>query len=179
MVGRDYPAPPMPRIRVNTIAFELPEGEVLLFPGDAHVGNWLSWNEQTPPKEQPAGSTAKAITAEDLLRLTTFYKGGHHLTHNGMAKALGLERMTDPRLVAAPVVEADSAAQDKGRKPPNMGWKMPYPDRYAALIERTHVRIVRGDGDLEGERKAFTDKPTAANRPVKKSIPRRTTFGWG
>ncbi|TIX03162.1 MAG: hypothetical protein E5V44_15695, partial [Mesorhizobium sp.] len=29
------------------LAFELPDGQVLLFPGDAQVGNWLSWNDQT------------------------------------------------------------------------------------------------------------------------------------
>lgn len=98
------------------LAFELPDGQVLLFPGDAQVGNWLSWHDQTYPKTQPPGSTVKPITADDLLRRATFYKGGHHLSRNATAKALRLERMTDPRLVAAaPLVEAVAAMQGKGR----------------------------------------------------------------
>lgn len=150
------------------LAFELPDGQVLLFPGDAQVGNWLSWNDQSYPKRKPGDGAVKTVTAEELLRRTTFYKVGHHASHNATAKALGLERMTDPRLVAAiPVVEAVAAVQGKGRSAPNMGWKMPYPALYAALGERTRDRIVRGDGDAAAERKAFGASPTDDRRPVK------------
>ncbi|PYE30633.1 hypothetical protein C8J37_1168 [Rhizobium sp. PP-WC-1G-195] len=150
------------------LAFELPDGQVLLFPGDAQVGNWLSWHDQTYPRAQPPDSTEKPITADDLLRRTTFYKGGHHLSHNATAKALGLERMTDPRLVAAaPVVEAVAAIQGKGRTSPGKGWKMPYPKLREALEERTHGRIVRGDGDPAKEIAAFQKSHPGSPPPVK------------
>ena len=149
------------------LAFELPDGQVLLFPGDAQVGNWLSWNDQLYPKTKPRKSSVNQVTAEDLLRRVTFYKGAHHLSHNATAKAAGLERMTDPRLVAAaPLVEALAAIQGKGRKAVGMGWKMPYPDLYKALNEKTHGRIVRGDGVPEDEEKTFAANPTATVRPV-------------
>lgn len=150
------------------LAFELPDGQVLLFPGDAQVGNWLSWHDQAYPKTQPPGSTEKPITADDLLRRVTFYKGGHHLSDNATAKALGLERMTDPRLVAAaPLVEAVAAVQGKGRTSYGKGWKMPYPELRAALEEKTHGRIVRGDGDPAAERAAFEKTHPGSPPPVK------------
>lgn len=150
------------------LAFELPDGQVLLFPGDAQVGNWLSWHDQTYPKARQLGSTVKPITADDLLRRVTFYKGGHHLSHNATAKALGLERMTDPRLVAAaPVVEAVAAMQGKGRTLYGKGWKMPYPELREALEKKTHGRIVRGDGDPAAEVHAFQRKHPGSPPPVK------------
>lgn len=149
------------------LAFELPDGQVLLFPGDAQVGNWLSWNRQTYPKKAPRGSPVKPITAENLLRRVTFYKAGHHASHNATAKVLGLERMTDPRLVAAiPVVEAVAEVQGKGRIEPGKGWKMPYGALHKALIARTQGRIVRGDGDPAAEAKVFAQNPTDTRRPV-------------
>lgn len=150
------------------LAFELPDGQVLLFPGDAQVGNWLSWHDQTYPKTPPPGSTVKPITADDLLRRATFYKGGHHLSHNATAKALGLEKMTDPRLVAAaPVVEAVAAMQGKGRTSHGKGWKMPYPELRVALEKKTRGRIVRGDGDPATEVAAFQKKHPGSAPPVK------------
>ncbi|CCE97863.1 hypothetical protein SFHH103_03371 [Sinorhizobium fredii HH103] len=148
------------------IAFELPDGQVLLFPGDAQVGNWLSWGNQTyPPTPGPDGKTP--VTIDDLLRRVTFYKVGHHGSHNATLKALGLEKMRDPRLTAAiPVVEAVAAVQGKGREQVGAGWKMPYGDLLGALRERTSDRIVRGDGDPVSEKAAFIGRPTDPQRPV-------------
>ncbi|MER9729875.1 MBL fold metallo-hydrolase [Mesorhizobium sp. M0217] len=150
------------------LAFELPDGQVLLFPGDAQVGNWLSWNDQTYPPAAMNMSSGKPVTAEDLLRRTTFYKVGHHGSHNATVKALGLERMVDPRLVAAiPVVEAVAAIQGKGRTEPGSGWRMPFEELYKALQEKTKGRIVQGDGNPTAEQQAFSDNPTSRQRPVK------------
>ncbi|MER9566575.1 MBL fold metallo-hydrolase [Mesorhizobium sp. M0571] len=143
------------------LAFELPDGQVLLFPGDAQVGNWLSWNNQSYPTPADANSNLKSATAEDLLRRVTFYKAGHHGSHNSTLKQLGLERMKDPRLVAAiPVVEAVAAVQGKGRTKPGKGWQMPFGELYKTLNEKTKGRIMQGDGDPETERQAFIDNPT-------------------
>ncbi|RUU97536.1 hypothetical protein LRP31_09240 [Mesorhizobium mediterraneum] len=150
------------------LAFELPDGQVLLFPGDAQVGNWLSWNDQTYPPAAKTMSSGKPVTAEDLLRRTTFYKVGHHGSHNATVEALGLERMVDPRLVAAiPVVEAVAAIQGKGRAEPGSGWRMPFEELYKALQEKTKGRIVQGDGNPTVEKRAFRNNPTSAKRPVK------------
>jgi hypothetical protein len=149
------------------LAFELPDGQVLLFPGDAQVGNWLSWNNQTYPPKKQEGSDRVPVTAEDLLRRVTFYKAGHHGSHNSTLKALGLERMSDPRLTAAiPVVEAVAAIQGKGRTEAGKGWKMPYGPMYQELKSRTRGRIVQGDGDPEKEKLAFTTNPTDTKNPV-------------
>lgn len=80
------------------LAIELVEsGKVLLFPGDAQVGNWLSWHEQE--WEVKNGRTRETMTATQLLENTVVYKAGHHLSHNATLKDLGLELMKHPELV--------------------------------------------------------------------------------
>lgn len=136
------------------LAFELPDGRVLLFPGDAQIGNWESWGDQLYPAKPVNGEEQETI--EDILRRVVFYKVGHHASHNATARARGLELMTDPRLCAAiPVVEAVAQIQGPGRKEREKGWKMPYADLYQRLKEKTAQRIVRGDGDPSQERDAF------------------------
>ncbi len=74
------------------------EGKVLLFPGDAQVGNWMSW---FGPVESKDGRTlgrpmvwkvaGRDVDAEDLLRRTVVYKVGHHGSHNAtLQKAMKL-----------------------------------------------------------------------------------------
>ncbi|HVQ10133.1 MAG TPA: hypothetical protein VMS43_17045 [Allosphingosinicella sp.] len=136
------------------LAFELPDGRVLLFPGDAQVGNWESWDRQLYPAAPADG--ARQQTIEEILRRVVFYKVGHHGSHNATARARGLELMTDQRLCAAiPVVEAVAKVQGPGRKTRDKGWKMPFDHLYARLKDKTAKRIVRGDGDPEEERAAF------------------------
>ncbi|MFG1384511.1 MBL fold metallo-hydrolase [Xanthobacter versatilis] len=136
------------------LALELPDGQVLLFPGDAQVGNWLSWYDQSYPANPRPGEDA--VIAADLLKRVVFYKVGHHGSHNATLKELGLQKMTSDRLTAAiPVVEAVAEVQGKGRKTPGAGWAMPYEQLYADLRTRTRDRIVRGDGDPVAERAAF------------------------
>jgi hypothetical protein len=143
------------------LAFELPgsKGSILLFPGDAQVGNWLSWGDQRYPASVPAGDTAPIVrqeTIEDILKRVVFYKVGHHSSHNATAKERGLELMTSGNLVAAnPLVEAVAKVQGPGKKAPGRGWKMPYDHLYERLKEATDNRIVQGDGDPATERQAF------------------------
>jgi beta-lactamase superfamily II metal-dependent hydrolase len=119
------------------LAFELGEGKdapVLLFPGDAQVGNWLSWHELGKD-----GSLA-----ESLLRRTVLYKVGHHASHNATLKALGLKLMTDTdRLVAMIPVDEAEAHKPKGRK--KDGWDMPYGKLLKDLEARTQGRVFRSD----------------------------------
>ena len=139
------------------LAFELPDGRVLLFPGDAQIGNWESWGDQLYPPKAASGEPQQTI--EDILRRVVFYKVGHHASHNATARARGLELMTDPRLCAAiPLVEAVAKIQGPGRKTAGKGWKMPFQHLYARLDEKTEGRIVQGDGDPAREAAAFAVK---------------------
>lgn len=59
------------------LAFELMQSEqVLLFTGDAQRGSWVSWSDLSWSVD------GRRVTARDLLGRCTFYKAGHHGSHN-------------------------------------------------------------------------------------------------
>ncbi len=113
------------------LAIELsPAGEVLLFPADAQVGNWLSWREVKWTLDG-----GKTVTGEDLLKRTVFYKVGHHGSHNATLRQNGLELMSHNLTAFIPV---DHAMAVKKR------WDgMPLPGLIDAFRDRgaTVVRI--------------------------------------
>jgi hypothetical protein len=121
------------------LAFELvPSGRVLLFPGDAQVGSWLSWEPLTWQVAQASGA-AGPVTSRQLLARTVLYKVGHHGSHNATLREKGLELMTSGELVAMiPVERAVAKKQD----PP---WKMPFRSLHLRLKERTRGRILDRD----------------------------------
>lgn len=81
------------------LAIELEEsGKVLLFPGDAQVGSWLSWHDHEWKVKRDGKTTT--VSAEDLLNNTVLYKVSHHGSHNATVKDKGLELMTHSDLVA-------------------------------------------------------------------------------
>jgi hypothetical protein len=116
------------------LAIELsPGGEVLLFPADAQVGNWLSWQQV-----QWTMDGNKTVTATDLLKRTVFYKVGHHGSHNATLRAKGLELM--PHRLAA-LLPVDHEMAHKKR------WDgMPLPGLLDALKARD-ATVVRMDDD--------------------------------
>jgi hypothetical protein len=121
------------------LAIELsPGGKVLLFPGDAQVGNWLSWESLSWPRE---GKPDDPVTAADLLRRTVLYKVGHHASHNATLRAKGLELMESPDLVAMIPVDEKMARDVKG-------WDMPFGELFKRLQEKTSGRILRADTGL-------------------------------
>lgn len=135
------------------LAVEVPGRDVLLFPADAQVGNWLSWHDQKYPAKPDTPDTPQE-SAEQILNRVVFYKVGHHASHNATAREKGLELMLSPDLVAMiPVVEA--VAKEQKTKNNVDGWAMPYGDLYARLKDKTRQRIVRGDGDVQAESAAF------------------------
>ena len=69
-------------------------GKVLLFPGDAQVGNWLGWHELV------WDVNGEEVNIKNLLKKTVFYKVGHHGSHNATLKEMGLELMTNSHLAA-------------------------------------------------------------------------------
>ena len=118
------------------LAIELPNGNVLLFPGDAQVGNWQSWAPRTWPGLGKAGAM---ITTEDLLGRTVLYKVGHHGSHNATLREKGLEWMTSPSLVAMLPVDEEFAHKKKH-------WnKMPLDALLTTLEEKTAGRVIRAD----------------------------------
>lgn len=119
------------------LAFEfIDSGEVFLFPADAQVGNWLSWQDLRWKIRGDEGS--EQVTAHDLLARTVFYKVGHHGSHNATLRDLGLELMTNENLTAfIPVMKAEAM---KNR------WKeMPFDPLVRRLNEKTRGRLLRTD----------------------------------
>jgi beta-lactamase superfamily II metal-dependent hydrolase len=115
------------------LAFEfLGTGRVMLFVGDAQVGNWLSWKDVHWPV------AGKTVTAHELLARTVFYKVGHHGSQNATLKQNGLELMTNPDLAAfIPTNEVDAK---------KVGWgEMPFKPLLDDLKGRTSQRVVRAD----------------------------------
>ncbi len=122
------------------LAIELVKsGRVLLFPGDAQVGNWLSWQDLTWTLTDPQGQTLR-INAQDLLKRTVLYKVGHHASHNATLREKGLEQMLSGHLSALiPVYQDQAATQGKS------GWEMPFKPLMERLGEKTSGRIYRTD----------------------------------
>jgi len=116
------------------LAFELENGDVLLFAADAQVGNWLSW--QDLKWEGAAGE----VTGPDLLRRTIFYKVGHHGSHNATLRKLGLEQMESLELAFVPV-DREMAIKKNWNQ-------MPLNELMTRLNEITEDRVVRIDSDI-------------------------------
>jgi hypothetical protein len=121
------------------LAFEfIASGDVLLFPADAQVGNWLSWQTLSWSIKDAHGETHE-VKSKDLLGRTVFYKVGHHGSHNATLQDGGLDDMSHPGLVAAIPVNERFA---KGVK----HWEMPAANLYQRLQDRTEGRLMRSDG---------------------------------
>jgi hypothetical protein len=131
------------------LAIELPPGgEVLLFPADAQVGNWLSW-QKVEWKEDD-----KTLTAQDLLQRVALYKVGHHGSHNATLRSKGLELMP-LGLTALIPVDHDMAVEKH--------WNgMPLPQLIDALKERDCI-VVRMDDPAPPPQSRVRAGPPATN----------------
>jgi hypothetical protein len=122
------------------LALEIGDGKdsrVLLFPGDAQVGNWLSWSSYVWPKgKQPQDEGA--VTSNALLSKTVLYKVGHHASHNATLREQGLELMTHRDLAAMIPVHQEFANTVKH-------WNMPFPSLLKRLEEKARGRVIRAD----------------------------------
>jgi hypothetical protein len=112
------------------LAIELPDNDVMLFPGDAQVGNWLSWGTLKWTVD------GKEIGGPDLLKRTIFYKVGHHGSHNATLREAGLELMEKLQTAMIPVNE--EVAKKKG-------WDhIPLTDLVTALEQHART-VIRAD----------------------------------
>lgn len=119
-------------------AIELTKTEpnkVLLFVGDAQIGNWLSWIQPESVSEESIDTDSRAL---DLLRRVVLYKTGHHGSHNATPGRKGLELMESPDLVAMIPVNEQWAKE-------KMHWQHPADKIYNRLIDKTRGRVLRSD----------------------------------
>jgi hypothetical protein len=86
-------------------------GDVLLFAGDAQVGNWESWQTLKWPQDNPK------VTGPDLLQRTIFYKVGHHGSHNATMRQHGLDEMKTLKAAIIPVDEVMAKKKRWGHMP--------------------------------------------------------------
>ncbi len=140
------------------LAIEMKETEdVLLFVGDAEIGNWRSW-DKVEWKIPSANGGEKTVTTEELLKKITFYKVGHHGSHNATLRERGLELMTSSKLVAAIPVDEEFARRPKGSG--KKGWDMPAPKLKERLLEKTKGRLIRADWQNIPDEKVKPDNIT-------------------
>jgi hypothetical protein len=156
------------------------EGKVLLFPGDAQVGNWLSWFGPVDVKgaSDPVGKTlswntgGKAVTTEDLLRRTVLYKVGHHGSHNATLTArdqkpsglslMGSEDGTKEFVAMIPIDEF--VARNKA------GYgDMPLSKIVEELLRRTAGKVMRNDEDAVHTAK---ETPVLNGKDFEENVPR-------
>ena len=121
------------------LAFEfIDTGQVFLFPADAQVGNWLSWQALKWKVRNGNGNGTVDITGQDLLSRTVFYKVGHHGSHNATLRSLGLEQMASDDLVAFIPVFKEQAMKNR--------WtSMPFQPLVERLKEKTSGRLLQSD----------------------------------
>jgi hypothetical protein len=118
-------------------------GPVLLFPADAQVGSWLSWQGLSWRVGR------RRVDVADLFRRTVLLKIGHHASHNGTLRRdrdgrdYGLELIPDGLVALIPV---DQTAASKLR-----GWDMPYQRLYDPLKRKTRGNILRSDDGHDHE----------------------------
>lgn len=135
------------------------EGKVLLFPGDAQVGSWLSWGKLSWTVE------GKGVGIRELFKRMAFYKVSHHASHNGTLKKEGLELMGDDFVAMIPV-HRETAAKLKG-------WNMPYEKLLKRLEEKTTHRVLRSDQ----EHPLLKEKVEKRVKPVNLTKEQWATFG--
>lgn len=126
------------------LAIELVESKkVLIFPGDAQFGNWISWQKLKWEVLDGQGNKTE-VNANDLLRRTVLYKVGHHGSHNATLRKSGLELMESPELVAMIPTNKEFAANKKTSKTPQ-GWKMPENELLERLEQKAKGRVILAD----------------------------------
>jgi hypothetical protein len=138
------------------LAFEFVDtGRVMLFPADAQVGSWLSWQKL----EWKVGG--RTVTGPELLARTVYYKVGHHGSHNATLKQKGLEQMTHRDFAAfIPTNEKDAKKVKWGQ--------MPFGKILDELGRRANGRVIRADDAWlqKAELDARFRKPTGCIRRV-------------
>jgi len=139
------------------LAFEFVDtGQVMLFPADAQVGNWLSWQDL----HWKVG--AATVSGPDLLARTVFYKVGHHGSHNATLRDKGLEQMTSEDLIAFIPVSKTEAVKNR--------WLgMPFNPLVQRLKEKTFGRLLVAD-EARPDDASLTELSAAARKQFRTTV---------
>src|ERR1043166_1555513 len=149
------------------IAIELPRsGKVLLFPGDAQRGNWISW----AAREWTIGN--KTVKARELLGRTVFYKVGHHGSHNATLNGTPEDEHANLSWFADGEYKDQFVAMIPANTPwalhKAQPWKHPLPAIEEALHTKARGRVFRIDLDT-------VEKPSNVNAAEWKKFKREET----
>ena len=117
------------------LAIQFADGDVMLFVGDAQVGNWLSWQNCAWNVD------GTQVTGPELIERTVFYKVGHHGSHNATLREKGLDMMKRLRTAVVPVDHEVAVRMRWGAMPLNA--------LVEALEKRTGGRVLRTDIEPE------------------------------
>lgn len=127
------------------LAIELTKtGKVLLFAGDAQLGNWKSWDDGVFVVD------GKTQTARDILGRTVVYKVGHHGSHNATLNGSAEDAYPNLGWMGRGPYEAEFTAfitahnrwaLDKAR------WNHPLPSIKKELIKKARGRVFQTDED--------------------------------
>jgi len=152
------------------LAIELIESKkVLIFPGDAQFGNWISWQKLTWEVPDSNGVKQKVLMA-DLFANTVFYKVGHHGSHNATLRKSGLELMnTLENDLVAMIPTNREFASSQGNKEKG-GWQMPEHKLLEKLEEKAKGRVILADeiGTEDDQKKPLKDRCQKFNLSNKK-----------
>ncbi|HUS00266.1 MAG TPA: hypothetical protein VMY77_00980 [Chitinophagaceae bacterium] len=111
------------------LAFELViSKKVVLFVGDAQIGNWKSWFDIAFEDSE--------VEARELLSRTVFYKAGHHSSHNATLLE-SLDLMNDKELVI--MIPINKEVSEK------MNFAMLKPGMMAGYNRKSKGRVLRSD----------------------------------
>ena len=149
------------------IAIELPHsGKVLLFPGDAQRGNWISW----APLHWTVGN--KTVKARELIGRTVFYKVGHHGSHNATLNGTLEDEHANLSWLADGEYKDGFVAMIPANTPWALGktrpWKHPLKSIEEALHKKARGRVFRTDLDT-------VERPSNVSATEWKKFKRRET----
>lgn len=126
----------MDKLTNNTslvLAFEMvATKKVMLFVGDAQIGNWQSW-----PAVKFKGSD---VTVEDLLSRTVLYKSGHHSSANATLKQ-SLDLMNEKELII--MIPVNQRVSEK------YGFHMLKPGMLSGYHRKSQGRVLRSDSIIQ------------------------------
>jgi beta-lactamase superfamily II metal-dependent hydrolase len=127
------------------IAIELPgTRKVLLFPGDAQRGNWISWSNLQWTVNR------RTVTARDLLGRTVFYKVGHHGSHNATLDGALDDGWANISWIATSEFKDEFVAMIPANTAwalEKQGWEHPLGSIEQALHKKARGRVFRSDID--------------------------------
>ena len=136
----------MDKLTNNTslvLAFEIVASKkVMLFVGDAQIGNWQSWSAVKFKDTD--------VTAEDLLSRTVLYKAGHHSSLNATLKQ-SLDLMNEKELII--MIPVNQRISEK------YGFHMLKPGMMSGYHRKSQGRVLRSDSIIQDGSTLVVDPP--------------------